>query len=46
MFNQSESFTLGNVQKIADGEALGRRPRANDDFTAVGTAAGNNDFLD
>ena len=44
--NKGISFALGNVQKIADGEALGGRPRANDDFTAVGTAAGNNDFLD
>ena len=33
--NRGVSFGLNNVQKLADGEPLGGRPRATDDFEAV-----------
>lgn len=37
--NRGVSFGLNNVQKIRDGEPLGGRARASDEFTAVAGAA-------
>lgn len=42
--NRGISFGLGNLQKVKDGESLGGRTRAQDDFSAVeGEAAAGGD---
>lgn len=43
--NKGVSFLLSNIQKVADGESFSSRGRAEDDFSPVATAAGDDDIF-
>jgi hypothetical protein len=43
--NKGVGCGLNNLQKIADGDYLGGRTRAEDDFEAWGDEGGDDDFL-